>query len=81
MREAAGSNGRWDGRFTPFDASEFLDSEEAIAEYLAAALAEPDPDVMVAKLDDIAKLRIARQASAPPQIDASAPYRAKEIGR
>lgn len=52
--------------FTPFDASEFLDSEEAIAEYLAAALADPDPDLFVAALGDVAKARgmteIARQA-------------------
>lgn len=53
-------------RFTPFDASEFLDSEEAIAEYLAAALADPDPDLFVAALGDVAKARgmtqIAREA-------------------
>ncbi|TXM75669.1 putative addiction module antidote protein [Methylobacterium sp. WL103] len=53
-------------RFTPFDASEFLDDEEAIAEYLAAALADPDPDLFVAALGDVAKARgmtqIAREA-------------------
>ncbi|GJE41917.1 addiction module antidote protein [Methylobacterium soli] len=53
-------------RFTPFDASEFLDSEEAIAEYLAAALQDPDPDLFVAALGDVAKARgmtqIAREA-------------------
>lgn len=53
-------------RFTPFDASEFLDSEEAIAEYLAAALADPDLDLFVAALGDVAKARgmtqIAREA-------------------
>ena len=53
-------------RFTPFDASEFLDSEEGIAEYLTAALADPNPDLFVAALGDIAKARgmtqIAREA-------------------
>ncbi|AWN41207.1 addiction module antidote protein [Methylobacterium durans] len=53
-------------RFTPFDASEFLDSEESIAEYLAAALEDPDPDLFVAALGDVAKARgmtqIAREA-------------------
>ena len=52
--------------FTPFDASEFLDSEEAIAEYLAAALEDPDPELFVAALGDVAKARgmsqIAREA-------------------
>ena len=28
----------------PFDASDYLDSEETIAEYLTAALENPDPD-------------------------------------
>lgn len=53
-------------RFSPFDASEFLDSEEAIAEYLAAALEDPDPGLFVAALGDVAKARgmsqIAREA-------------------
>lgn len=42
---------------TPFDASEFLDSPEVIAEYLAAALDDPDPEVFVAALGDVAKAR------------------------
>ncbi|MER2266540.1 addiction module antidote protein [Methylobacterium oxalidis] len=53
-------------RFTPFDASEFLDSKASIAEYLAAALEDPDPDLFVAALGDVAKARgmseIAREA-------------------
>ena len=44
-------------RFLPFDASEFLNGEEAIAEYLAAALADPNPDLFVAALGDVAKAR------------------------
>ena len=53
-------------RFTPFDASEFLDSEEVTVEYLAAALADPSPELFVAALGDVAKARgmaqIAREA-------------------
>lgn len=44
-------------QFTPFDASEFLDTPEVIAEYLAAALDDPDPEVFVAALGDVAKAR------------------------
>lgn len=44
-------------QFTPFDASEYLESEVAIAEYLAAALEDPDPEVFVAALGDVAKAR------------------------
>jgi probable addiction module antidote protein len=42
---------------TRFDASEFIDDEETIAEYLAAALEDEDPDVFVAALGDVAKAR------------------------
>ena len=34
-------------KYAPFDASEFLDNEETIAEYLAAALEDPNPDVFM----------------------------------
>jgi len=43
--------------FVRFDASEFLDSEEVIAEYLAAAMENSDPDVFIAALGDVAKAR------------------------
>ncbi len=42
---------------TPFDVSEHLDNEEIIAEYLAAALEEDDPDAFIAALADVAKAR------------------------
>lgn len=40
-----------------FDAAEYLDSEEAIAEYLSAALEEDDPTLFLAALADVAKAR------------------------
>ncbi|MFM0626719.1 addiction module antidote protein [Paraburkholderia xenovorans] len=47
-----------------FDASDYLDSEEAIAEYLNAALEDGDADVLLAAIADIAKARgIARVAA------------------
>lgn len=49
-----------------FDASEYLDSEETVAEFLAAALEDENPDVFVAALGAVAKARgmaqIARDA-------------------
>lgn len=44
-------------KYTAFDAAEYLDSEEAIAEYLNAALADPNPDVFLAALSDAVKAR------------------------
>lgn len=53
-------------RFRKFDASRYLDSEEAIAEFLTAALEDDDPEVFVAALGEVAKARgmtqIARDA-------------------
>jgi probable addiction module antidote protein len=41
----------------PFDASEYLDNEEVIAEYLAAALEDRNPDVFLHAVADVAKAR------------------------
>ncbi len=44
-------------KYAPFDASEFLDNEETIAEYLAAALEDPNPDVFMRALAAVAKAK------------------------
>lgn len=41
----------------PFDASDYLDDEETIAEYLAAALENPDPNAFLVAVRDVAKAR------------------------
>jgi probable addiction module antidote protein len=43
--------------FQRFDAADYLDSEETIAEYLTAALEDENPDVFLAALSDVAKAR------------------------
>ncbi len=40
-----------------FDAARYLDDEETMAEYLAACLDDPNPDVFLAALGDVAKAR------------------------
>ena len=40
-----------------FDASDYLDNEETIAEYLAVALENPDPDIFLGAVRDVAKAR------------------------
>ncbi len=40
-----------------FDASRYLDSEQAIAEYLTAIIAEDDSALLAAALGDIARAR------------------------
>ena len=44
-------------KLTEFDASEYLDSEEVIAEYLTAALEDGNPDVFLAAVGNVAKAR------------------------
>lgn len=41
--------------FAPFDAAAYLDDEEIIAEYLTAALEDPNPDVFLAAVRDVAR--------------------------
>lgn len=42
-------------KIAPFDASDYLDNEETIAEYLSVALNNPDPDAFLDAVRDVAK--------------------------
>ena len=44
-------------KLAPFDASEFLDDDEVIGEYLSAALEDPNPDVFLRAVANVAKAR------------------------
>ena len=41
----------------PFESAKFLDSEEAVSEYINAALEEDDPDVFLMALANVIKAR------------------------
>ena len=41
----------------PFDAADYLDDEETIAEYLNAALEDPNPDLFLTAVKDVARAR------------------------
>ncbi len=41
----------------PFDAADYLDDEVTIAEYLTAALEDPNPDVFLTAVRDVARAR------------------------
>jgi probable addiction module antidote protein len=45
------------GSFKPFDAADYLTDEETIAEYLTAALEDPDPNVFLTAVRDLARAR------------------------
>lgn len=44
-------------RVASFDVADFLDNEAVIAEYLAAALEDPNPDVFLRAMANVAKAR------------------------
>lgn len=44
-------------KFTTFDAADYLDNDEVIAEYLNAALEDENPDVFLRAIADVAKAR------------------------
>ena len=48
---------RKDLELSLFDASDYLDNDETVAEYLAAALENPDPDAFLVAVRDVAKAR------------------------
>lgn len=43
--------------FATFDAADYLDDEETMAEYLTAALEDSNPDVFLAAVRDVARAR------------------------
>lgn len=48
--------------YTQFDAADYLDDETIIAEYLTAALEDPNPDVYLTAIRDIARAKTKRQS-------------------
>ena len=42
---------------TDFEVTDYLNSEEDIAEYLTAAAEDPDPEVLIRALSDVARAR------------------------
>jgi probable addiction module antidote protein len=43
--------------YTTFEVADHLDNEELIAEYLSAAAEDPNPDVLLSALAEVAKAR------------------------
>jgi probable addiction module antidote protein len=44
-------------KFERFDVVDYLDNEEVIAEYLTAAMEDPDPDMFLRAVADVARAR------------------------
>ena len=64
----------------PFDASDYLDNEETIAEYLTAALENPDPDAFLIAVRDVAKARGIAKVAADAGLGRESLYKALRPG-
>jgi probable addiction module antidote protein len=64
----------------PFDASDYLDSEEVIAEYLPVALDNPNPDVFLMAIRDVAKARGISKVAAAAGLGRESLYKALRPG-
>ena len=71
---------RSDLGLAPFDASDYLDSEETIAEYLTAALENPDPDAFLIAVRDVAKARGIAKVAADAGLGRESLYKALKPG-
>ena len=66
--------------FAPFDPSAYLDSDEMIAQYLAAAVEEGDPELFLAALGDVAKARGMAQIAKDAGLGRESLYKALSPG-
>src|ERR1700709_2211266 len=66
--------------FAPFDAAEYLDNDEVIAEYLSAAVEDPNPGVFIAALGDVAKARGMAQIAKDAGLGRESLYKALNSG-
>lgn len=66
--------------FTPFDAADYLDSDEAVAAYLSAALEDDDPDLFLTAVKDVARARGMTQLAKDTGLGRESLYKALSPG-
>jgi probable addiction module antidote protein len=66
--------------YAAFDASEYLDNDATIAEYLSATLEDPNPAVFLAALGDVAKARGMSQIAKDAGLGRESLYKALSTG-
>jgi len=64
----------------PFDAADYLDSDEAVAEYLTVALEYPDPDLFLTAIKDVARARGMAQLARDTGLGRESLYKALSSG-
>ena len=66
--------------YKAFDTAEYLDNDVVIAEYLSAAAQDPNPDVFIAALGDVAKARGMAQIAKDAGLGRESLYKALNAG-
>lgn len=64
----------------PFDAADYLNSDEAVAEYLTAALEDSDPDLFLTAIKDVARARGMAQLARDTGLGRESLYKALSAG-
>lgn len=64
----------------PFDAADYLTDDESIAEYLTAALEDPNPEVFLAAVKDVARARGMAQLAKDTGLGRESLYKALSPG-
>jgi probable addiction module antidote protein len=67
-------------RLHPFDAARYLDSDEAVAEYMAAVLETEDPDLLLLALGDVARAKGMAQVAKDAGLGRESLYKALTPG-
>ena len=66
---------------SPWDAAEFLDNEEMISGYLSLCLEDPDPDIFLMALGDVARARGITQLAKDTGLARESLYRTLQPGK
>jgi probable addiction module antidote protein len=66
--------------YTTFDAADYLDSEEAIAEFLAAAAEDPNPEILLSAIGAVARARGMAKVAADAGLGRESLYKALAPG-
>ena len=67
-------------KLVPFDAARYLDSDEAIAEYMSAVLEANDPDLLLLALGDVARAKGMAQVAKEAGLGRESLYKALTPG-
>jgi probable addiction module antidote protein len=67
-------------KFSTFDAADYLDNEETIAEYISNALEDPNPDVFLTAVRDVARARGMAQLARDSGLSRESLYKALTPG-